>query len=290
MSDKVGLTIRGMLGTPALKWNTSARERFRKLAAKLIAASYGVVVAGRCTCSILVGMEGFTPPRDRDAWGVIRGFVYQVDTTILRWLDLRDDQSLELERGEDIDLVTRAVQAEAAEQERLLEQVKNRQRRITLRAPEAAEAIANALEHRTRNPDLSLVFRFTTNSTAGREKLSPLPKGQSGIGAWQLLHGGKAKPEQTSVLIAGIRQIVSTAIRPRDIPAETWEQLVSFLEQADDTEVSRFIRSFEWSLGQDSPESMSNTIVSRLVEKGRAADKVAGETLYQRLFLFCSNC
>ena len=33
-------------------------------------------------------MSAFEPPRDRDAYPVIRGFRYQVDQTILRWLDL----------------------------------------------------------------------------------------------------------------------------------------------------------------------------------------------------------
>jgi hypothetical protein len=53
----------------------------------------------------------YTPPRDRDAYATIRGYVYQVDLSLLRWLDLEDGQQLELERGEDIDLVSRALGA-----------------------------------------------------------------------------------------------------------------------------------------------------------------------------------
>jgi hypothetical protein len=34
--------------------------------------------------------------RDRDAWPTIRGFVYQVDLTIQRWLSLSDNEYLEL--------------------------------------------------------------------------------------------------------------------------------------------------------------------------------------------------
>jgi len=47
-------------------------------------------------------MTSFQLVRDRDAWATIRGYVYQVDVTIDRWLDLQPGQELELERGEDI--------------------------------------------------------------------------------------------------------------------------------------------------------------------------------------------
>ena len=42
---------------------------------------------------------------NRDASAAIRGYGYQIDHTIMRWLDLRDSEILELECGEDIDLV-----------------------------------------------------------------------------------------------------------------------------------------------------------------------------------------
>jgi hypothetical protein len=48
----------------------------------------------------------FTEINNRDAGSSIRGFVYQVDFTILRWLTLDTQSILELEKGEDIDIVT----------------------------------------------------------------------------------------------------------------------------------------------------------------------------------------
>ena len=56
----------------------------------------------------------FTPGRDQVAPATIRGFVYQVELTILRWLGLGADQVLQLERSEDIDHITRAPAARAA--------------------------------------------------------------------------------------------------------------------------------------------------------------------------------
>ena len=72
-------------------------------------------------------MTSFQLVRDRDAWATIRGYVYQVDVTIDRWLDLQPGQVLELERGEDIDVVSEAIQATDHDtRQRLLEQVKHR--------------------------------------------------------------------------------------------------------------------------------------------------------------------
>ena len=49
-------------------------------------------------------MTFISNPR-RDASATIAGFVFQVNVTILRWLELRDDEHLEIECGEDIDTV-----------------------------------------------------------------------------------------------------------------------------------------------------------------------------------------
>ncbi len=78
-------------------------------------------------------MSTFTTQRDRDAWNTIRGYVYQVDLTIERWLNLQPGQTLELECGEDIDIVSRSLTATPEERQRLLEQVKHRVSSITLK-------------------------------------------------------------------------------------------------------------------------------------------------------------
>ena len=107
----------------------------------------------------------FETVRDRDAWAIIRGYVYQVDLAVERWLALKDHELLELERGEDIDVVARAILSEdGAECGRLLDQVKSREARISLRSPEALSAIACFIEHREANPKLHLRFRYTTNA------------------------------------------------------------------------------------------------------------------------------
>ncbi len=83
-------------------------------------------------------MTEFITSRSRDAWATIRGYVYQVDFTILRWLSLTGSQQLQLERGEDIDTISRNLEGilktTPTEQQHLLEQVKHREANITLRS------------------------------------------------------------------------------------------------------------------------------------------------------------
>lgn len=82
--------------------------------------------------------ERFKPTRDQDAWATLRGFRYQVDLSILRWLALQTGQYLELERGEDIDLVGQALTSHSDQEfARILEQVKVRTNSLTLRSSSA---------------------------------------------------------------------------------------------------------------------------------------------------------
>src|SRR5438067_2242221 len=60
--------------------------------------------------------------RDRDAWAAIRGYVYQVDMTILRWLTLGCGEVLELECGEDVDLLAPMIAGGGQSIQRTLEQ------------------------------------------------------------------------------------------------------------------------------------------------------------------------
>src|SRR5690349_6378929 len=100
-----------------------------------------------------------TRDRKRDAHATFAGFVFQVNVTILRWLHLRPGQHLELEAGEDIDLIQEAA-AKGLEGAQLFEQAKQlRGKRLTLRSPDALEAIANFCQHLSSRPGETLAFR-----------------------------------------------------------------------------------------------------------------------------------
>ena len=117
------------------------------------------------------GLPAFIANPNRDASDTIAGFVYQVDVTLLRWLNLQSDEVLELERGEDIDIIQKWLDGGDL---RTLEQVKRRSSSVTLRSADALAAIANFCEHKANNPSARLRFRFLTTGRTGKEKKWPL--------------------------------------------------------------------------------------------------------------------
>src|SRR6266571_3450442 len=85
---------------------------------------------------------------DRDAWAAIRGYTYQVDRTLVSWLKLVPGEALELECGEDIDLLAPNVLSEGSDlRRRTLEQVKCLDRSITLRSTSTREALCSFADH-----------------------------------------------------------------------------------------------------------------------------------------------
>jgi hypothetical protein len=71
----------------------------------------------------------------RDAWATVAGFIFQVNTTIVRWLNLQDGEVLELERGEDIDIVQTEFSDGVINVDRVLEQTKEDERCLNPEKP-----------------------------------------------------------------------------------------------------------------------------------------------------------
>lgn len=140
--------------------------------------------------------------RARDAWAIIRGFVFQVELTIDRWLRLADDEILELERGEDIDTVTRTLASgDFEDHQRLLEQAKFREGNLTLRSAEVVEFLASAAEHCRNNEGRSLRFCLVTTAGTGTENQSPFPERAAALGHWRKM---VAEDKPDLAIIAGI--------------------------------------------------------------------------------------
>src|SRR6266566_2409435 len=89
---------------------------------------------------------------DRDAWAAIRGYMYQVDRTLISWLKLGPRELLELECGEDIDLLAPALLGQEPDFQRTLEQVKCLDRTVTLRSQQTREALCSFVGHIEGNP------------------------------------------------------------------------------------------------------------------------------------------
>ena len=167
-------------------------------------------------------MSDFKTTRARDAWATIQGYVYQVDLTIQRWLNLESHQILELECGEDIDIVSRSLETtNSDEQERLLEQVKHREGKITLKNPAAVTMIACAIEHIKTNPNSNLFFRYTTNAEATRERLSPITDNTPGILVWERIRSGTLQGKLAIARLNNIRSILKQASQPSKLHDDT---------------------------------------------------------------------
>lgn len=230
-------------------------------------------------------MPEFQLARNRDAYAALRGFRYQVDMTILRWLRLEPEQTLELERGEDIDLVTGVLSDPVNEQERVLEQVKHRIAPITLKSPPAVSVMANAVEHHRSNPNLHLIIRFCTNACPTMERPSPFEPRCPGIEAWETLRKSTTEDPGHADLILGIRTILRSTARPDDLPETTWSRFHKFASDAPDEEIHRFVRSFEWSTGGPAPEQLEARVCEALQDLGHSDSIQHARQLYQRLFL-----
>jgi hypothetical protein len=181
-------------------------------------------------------MTFVTNPR-RDASPTIAGFMFQVNLTILHWIELAGDEHLELERGEDIDTV-KENGGGLSMQERLLEQIKTRSTRsVTLRSEEALEALANFCYHRATNPEWNLKFRYVTTARGGTEQ--GWDRADSGIGTWGAIQRGQYIETDRAEAIAALRTFFRSCTRPEKVSPDAWHAFEQILASGDDTQLVR---------------------------------------------------
>ncbi len=237
----------------------------------------------------MTGMDGFEPARNQDAWATFRGFVYQVDLTLLRWGALEEDDYLELERGEDIDAVARAV-SDTGDKEfvRTLEQVKVRERNLSLRSAEALTALANAYANLKTNEGRNLKFCYSTSAQLAGERPNPFPDGAAGIELWEQVRRQLLDGKQEERAVDAIRSFITHAVKPKKVPEKTWAPLVDLMSTAPRSDVADFIRRFEFSCGVEAPDSLSGKVkrqLGGLIAESDSSGLQVGE-LYNRLFLY----
>lgn len=225
---------------------------------------------------------------NRDAWSTIRGFVYQVDHTILRWLKLQDDEMLELERGEDIDLIKQSL---SLGEIRLLEQIKYREDSITLNTDVIIELLRNFYEHKQNNPKKVLRFRFVTNAKYGQERPAIFAKGEKGIDIWIALQHPETdwnSNDRIDTLKAHIQkkideQILSgNKLTAQQITLnEGWTGFRKYLENLEN--LKSFILDFEWATIKEDQTSIIETIYPEIQKHFNTSDP---RPFYERMFLF----
>jgi len=229
----------------------------------------------------------FHPPRDRSADDSIRGYVYQIDRTVWRWIHLPANQCLELECGEDIDLVGHLLTLDEAQvtESRLLEQIKLRGQSVTLRSQSARESLANFYDHCQTNPLIDLRFCFLTNANAGREQLSPFANGIPAIVVWEQIRTGELTGDALIGSVETLQKFLRQLPKPEDLPERVWTGWQSFLTTASAKTFLEFILRFEWSMGQPSAEQLPMRIRADVVALGYAKDEIEAEAVVERMFV-----
>ncbi len=188
-------------------------------------------------------LKEFVAQAGRDASDTIRGYFYQIHVTLDRWLALGSDEILELERGEDVDLVSQVTLG------RTVEQVKALSGSITLRSPGARAAVAHFVAHRALNPELRIQFLFTTTATPTRESHSPLADGVTGIEAWTTTRDEVLAGNINSEYLGGIRVLLTHDKCPDGVNAKDWQRFQSWLATSTDADLIDVIAKFEWAVG-----------------------------------------
>lgn len=229
----------------------------------------------------------FVRQEPRDAYAVIRGFVYQVERTIISWLDLNEETVLYCECGEDIDYVRQLVDqgSEGSIEERLLEQIKYRQgNALSLRSKEVLEAIVNFVTHKKSNPHQQLKMRFFTNASPAKEKGVPFPRGLSGLEAWEQVRIGNYNPTETQVTIAYIRRIITESVSA--LPPDLVQPLIDFLSSADEQIIiDELIIPVEWSTSNEDAQDMQPLIEAKITDLENAKELPETGEIFNRLFV-----
>jgi hypothetical protein len=229
-------------------------------------------------------MTFLTNPR-RDASQTIAGFVFQVNVTILRWMELHEGEHLELECGEDIDTV-KGIRDDGVDAEvGLLEQLKVRSgKSITLKSPEALEALSNFCDHRASNPSSNLRFRYVTTANSGFEQGWDLP--DSGIETRMGLQRGRYDDSTRKEVITALRAFLKSCTRPEKAPKESWQALQQVLASDDDADLTEVILRFEWGIGYGDYLQKENQILSALSRDGHAKTAEEANHAYEHLLAF----
>lgn len=232
----------------------------------------------------LMSDKFFLARNDRDAWAAIRGYTYQVDRTLVSWLRLRPGEALELECGEDIDLLAPSVLAEGIDLQRTLEQVKCVDRRVTLRSPSTREALCSFADHIDENPSIALRFRFLTNALPGEESPAAPLLFVPGIQLWEDIRQGRIGSEKRRGATESIGSFLQLLDPPRPAAADSWKRVLASTREVD--RFSAMISNFEWATGAAGPNEITDEAEQLLLESGHTYTRGDAKARHDQLFVF----
>jgi hypothetical protein len=227
-------------------------------------------------------MDSLSRPGN-DACATIAGFVFQVNVTIQHWLKLGPGEHLELEAGEDIDIVRQEAGESGADPERLTVQLKQLSgASLTLRNPKSLESVANFCCHRQTYPDWKIKFRFMTTLGIGKEQA--WRQTGTAILTWEDIRLEKLQSDNAGPAVEAIRQFLKSCDRPAQYSVRSWNCLESVLDDANSNELLDVIRRFEWVTGAGDHRKVKEEVIETLkgLVPGRSVE--AAERTFEHLF------
>jgi len=185
--------------------------------------------------------ELISNPR-RQANYPIGAYVHQIWHSLLRWVDLKEDEALFLEGAEDIDFYR--------SDDVTVIQVKKTPKPLTLSSKDALESIANFWRHKRQNPNVTIKFQFLTTAERGMERSKPFGK-VKGLDLWD-------DCKYQGADLKALRDFLSKQQRlPKD--------LRDFIKIAADEQLRlELLIPFEWNTGGN-PQSFVEDVVRRKV-------------------------
>lgn len=185
----------------------------------------------------------------RQAIPTLRGYSYQIWQSLLRWLELRENEDLFLEGAEDIDVLGPAGVAETVQIKETAESGA-----ITLRSADVLEAINNFWEHQSKNPHTNIKFRFLTTSERGWERPKEFGK-KRGLDFWDSC-------KREGIDNQPLRDFLfkQTALS---------DELREFIKDASDDDLrQKLLLRFEWDTGIKPQPFVEDVVRRKIVEYG----------------------
>lgn len=184
----------------------------------------------------------------RQATDTIRAYEYQIWQSVFRWITLKPNEILFLEKAEDFD-VTSEAEAQTTQVKDTL-----RSGSVTLNSQSVVEALTNFWTHQRYNPNYSIRFTLLTTSARGLEQSNPFG-GIKGLDYWDRCKGASAD-------LTPLREFL--AAKP-SLP----EDLRLFVSTASDDDLrTALIRRMEWATDQQDHEALQELIKRRVVAHG----------------------
>ena len=171
---------------------------------------------------------------NRQAHNQLRGYLYQIWHSVNAWLDLANDEVLYLEGAEDFDRISGETATAV--------QVKDTQRKITLRSQEVNDAINNYWELRANNPDSRVKFRLLTRSKIATEQGNPFGTGKPGIQVWSRCSGDEATIAKISEFLQSEGKITDDVkdFLKNSSPQQIYEKLIEPITWGNEQQTHKF--------------------------------------------------